>query len=284
MTDIAPNIRTAQQVRIRALVVPREHGAWGLLLVPLCSGAAVGVASGHRVWPVFLLTLAALALFWLRTPVESLLGTTPMKAQTPEERRVALIVSAGLAVLSSGCLTALLWGGRNHDLQLLGSIAALLFVVQTLVSKLGRKLRMTAQLVGAFGLTSTAAAAYYISTGRLDRRALVLWAANWIFAGNQIHFVQLRIHAARAATFSEKLARGQLFFLAQVALLPLLATVAYVLRLPALVMIAFLPGLVRGFSWFLQGPQPLDVKKLGWAEMRQGVLFGTLLTAALILS
>jgi hypothetical protein len=25
---------------------------------------------------------------------------------------------------------------------------------------------------------------------QLDERAFVLWAANWIFAGNQIHFVQ----------------------------------------------------------------------------------------------
>jgi hypothetical protein len=46
-----------------------------------------------------------------------------------------------------------------------------------------------------------------------------LWGANWIFAGNQIHFVQLRIRAARAATFSEKFDRGWFFFLAQLVFL-----------------------------------------------------------------
>jgi hypothetical protein len=49
-------------------------------------------------------------------------------------------------------------------------------------------------------------------------------------------------------------------------------------------MLAFIPGLVRGFYWFFGGHQPLLVKSLGWSEMRQGVLFGVLLAVAIILS
>ncbi len=71
MTDTSLSVRSVQQARTRALVVPREHGAWGLLLfVPLFTGAAVGVASTQREWPLVLFTVAALALFWLRTPME----------------------------------------------------------------------------------------------------------------------------------------------------------------------------------------------------------------------
>ena len=36
------------QARMRALIVPREHGAWGLLLVPLFTGVVAGIASEHR--------------------------------------------------------------------------------------------------------------------------------------------------------------------------------------------------------------------------------------------
>lgn len=278
------NVRSLQQPRIRALVVPREHGAWGLLLIPLFSGAAVGVASTEHAWPLILFTIAALALFWLRTPVESLLGTTPVSAHTPAERRTSLLVSIGLGAISAGCLTALLWHGRNRDLLLLGGVAVLAFVAQTLLVKLSRNLRMMAQMLGAIGLTCTAAAAYYVATGRLDARAWVLWSANWIFAGDQIHFVQLRIHAARAATLGEKLRRGRLFLLGQILLLPILAAAAYWRLTPALVIIAFIPGLVRGFYWFFAGQKPLQLKNLGWSEMRQGVLFGILLAAAMILS
>lgn len=284
MTDTSLSVRSVQQARTRALVVPREHGAWGLLLVPLFTGAAVGVASTQRVWPLVLFTVAALALFWLRTPVESLLGTTPLSAQTPAERRTSLIVSAGLVAVSAGCLTGLLWNGRNRGLLLLGGIGVLAFVAQTLLMKLGHKLRMMAQMLGAIGLACTAPAAYYVATGQLDARAWVLWAANWAFAGNQIHFVQLRIHAAHAATFGEKLGRGRVFLLGQILLLPTLAAAAYWRLMPALVMLAFIPGLFRGFYWFFGGHRPLQVKRLGWSEMRQGALFGILLAAAIILS
>lgn len=284
MTATADRVRSAQQARIRSLVIPREHGAWGLLLVPLCTGVAVGAASTHRAWPLLLFTLAALALFWLRTPVESLLGTTPLSVQTRVERRITLTVSAALAAVSAGCLGGLLWNGRNRDLWLLGGLAALAFVARIILTKFGRKLRMTAQLVGAVGLTCTAPAAYYVATGHLDARAWLLWAANWIFAGNQIHFVQLRIHAARAVTFHEKYVRGRGFFLAQIFLLPLLALASSWRLMPALAVLAFLPGMARGFSWFFRGHQPLEVRRLGWSEMSQGVLFGVLFAAASILS
>ena len=284
MTETSLSVRSLQHPRIRALVIPREHGAWGLLLVPLFSGAAVGVASTERAWPVILFTVAALALFWLRTPVESLLGTTPLIAHTSAERRTSLIVSIGLGAVSAGCLAALFWHGRNRGLLLLGAIAVLAFVAQTLLGKLSRNLRMMAQMLGAIGLTCTAPAAYYLATGHLDSHAWVLWSANWIFAGDQIHFVQLRIHAARAATLGEKLRRGRLFLLGQILLLPILAAAAYWRLMPALVMLAFIPGLIRGFYWFFSGQTLLQVKSLGWSEMRQGVLFGILLAAAMILS
>src|SRR5271167_2875193 len=80
-------LTTPQKERRRALVVPREHGAWGMLLVPLVTGAAVGLLAGGRIVPVLLLTMAALALFWLRTPVESWLGTSAVRVQTREELR-----------------------------------------------------------------------------------------------------------------------------------------------------------------------------------------------------
>src|ERR1035438_5393287 len=116
MAETASSISSARPARIRALVVPREHGAWGLLLVPLFTGAAVGLVSTRQVLPLILLALAVLALFWLRTPVESLLGTTPLRAGTPAERRISFLVSVVLAVVSAGCLTALLWNGHNRDL------------------------------------------------------------------------------------------------------------------------------------------------------------------------
>ncbi len=284
MTESGESESAAQRARRRALIVPREHGAWGLLLVPLFTGVAAGFASAHRAWPLFVFTLATLSLFWLRTPLESLIGTGSLTAHTSGERWTAVIASLCLGAVSVACVTRLMWNGRNSGLLFLGAATAFAFVAQAVLRKLGRKARMAAQLVGTIGLTCTAPAAYYIGTGRLDERAFVLWTANWIFAGNQIHFVQLRIRAARAATFSEKFDRGRFFFLAQPALLVVLTFASFWRVLPPLVIIAFVPALVRGTQWFFRRPESLDVKKLGWSEMKYGVAFGLLLALAFICS
>ena len=278
------DITLTQRVRVRALVVPREHGGWGLLLVPLFTGIVAGVSSAEAIPALVLLTIVALGLFCLRTPVESLLGTSVMRARSSAERQAALIAAAALAGICVACLAGLFWNGRNQGLLILGAIAFAALFAQMLLNKLGRAMRMAAQLAGAVGLTCTAPAAYYVATGRLDERALLLWACNWIFAGNQIHFVQLRIHSARAVSFKDKFAHGRLFFIFQMLLLLGLASVLIVhftnndLReVPGLVIIAFVPALLRGIRSFFTGFEQLDVKSLGWSEMRQGILFGVLL-------
>jgi len=272
----------AVKARTRALIVPREHGAWGLLIIPLFTGVAAGIGDAQRYWPMFVFILAAVSLFWLRTPVESLLASGPMRASSSQERRIALIASSALAALATACLITIMWGGNNLKLLSIGLAAAAAFAVQTILRGLGRNVRMASQLVGAVGLTATAPAAYYLGTGRLDSRGLVLWLANWLFAWNQIHFVQLRIHAARVCSFPQKLLRGKFFLCAQIVLLATLILLAAQHLASPLIVIAFLPVLVRGMRWFFIGQQPLDVKKLGWSEMRQGAAFGVLLMLAFI--
>jgi len=284
MTETSDAVRATQPTRTRALIVPREHGAWGLLLVPLFTGVVAGFAPEHRIWPLLMFTVAALSLFWLRTPVESLIGTGSLTANTDGERRTALIPSILLAALATACLTGLMWKGENLRLLLLGGAAAFALLAQSVLRSLGRKTRMAAQLVGAIGLTCTAPAAYYIGTGQLSERAFILWAANWIFAGNQIHFVQLRIHSARATTFSQKVARGKLFLLAQPVFFASLVLASFWRVLPPLVVVAFVPALVRGTLWFFRKPESLDVRSLGWSEMKHGVVFGVLLAVAFVYS
>jgi hypothetical protein len=284
MTETTDAVRAAQNTRRRALIIPREHGAWGLLLVPLFTGVVAGFASGHRFWPLLQFTLAALSLFWLRTPVESLIGVGPLTANTKDERRTALVASLLLATVATACLTDLIWKGQDSRLLLLGEATAFALLVQSVLRSRGRSWRMAAQLVGAIGLTCTAPAAYYIGTGRLGERAFILWAANWAFAGNQIHFVQLRIHSARASSFGEKFARGKLFLPAQPLFFAVLVIASFWRMLPPLVIVAFVPALVRGVLWFFRGPELLDVRSLGWSEMRHGLVFGILLAIAFIYS
>ena len=53
----------ATALQQKSLILPREHGAWGLLLIPLLTGASVGLLNGGNGGSLAPLTMAVLALF-----------------------------------------------------------------------------------------------------------------------------------------------------------------------------------------------------------------------------
>jgi hypothetical protein len=267
--------------RNRSLVVPREHGAWGILLVPLVTGAMVGYLSGGSGERLIPLCIVALALFWLRTPVESWAGASPNRARTPAEFRLVRNAAVGLSATAAAGLVWLFWGWRNVALLWVGGVAALAFLLQAIVRRIWRGARTAAQMVGSAGLTATAAAAYYVVTGKLDITAWTLWAANLLFALNQIQFVQLRIHAPREAGRSEKLRVGAAFLAAQGVLILLLAGACAAGAFRWSAALAFVPLLARGFAWFSTGPRPLAIHALGKRELLYSCIFGVLLVAGM---
>ena len=270
--------------RRRALILPREHGAWGLLLVPMVTGAGVALHHASQIFPLILLLTAALALFWLRTPLESLLGTSAMRAQTLEEShtlRSAVVLLAGIAAVA---LTGLLWAGRNFDLWPLGAAVAGAFVLQAVLKRLSRRTRMLSEMIGAIGLTAAAPAAYYVIAGEFNTTAWTLWFVNLLFAGDQIHYVQLRIHTAKIQGFRARLAHGWRFAMGQ-ALMTAIITIACMARLmPAIASLAFAPLLFRGWFYFIQEPTQLVVRRLGWSELKHATAFCVLLIATFILA
>jgi hypothetical protein len=277
-------LEKVRRERRQALILPREHGAWGLLLVPMVTGAGVALRESRHILPVLLLLTAALALFWLRTPVESLLGTSALRAQTAEERRAVTTVIVVLAAVAVFALGMLLWAWRNPLLWMIGTAAGTAFVGQALLKKLGRRARMASEIVGTIGLTASGPAAYYVITGKFGATAWMIWVANLIFAGDQIHYVQLRIHTARIEGFRDKLKRGWTFAAGQLLMTTVLTMACLLGLIPAIASIAFAPLLFRGWYYFIQAPGPLVVRKLGWNELSHAVAFCALFIAAFAIS
>src|SRR5215831_19308046 len=159
---------SARSGRSRSLVIPREHGAWGILLIPLCTGASAGLLGGGNNKSLIALTLVAVALFWLRTPIEGWAGTAPVRARTPGEFQLVKAAVLLLVTIAICGLAWLLWNGQNRALLWIGSADALAFLAQLLVRRMWESARTEAQMVGSAGLTSTAPAAYYVVTGNLN--------------------------------------------------------------------------------------------------------------------
>jgi hypothetical protein len=223
------------------------------------------------------LLLVVLSLFWLRTPVESWSGTTPIRARTREEVRLVRNVAFLLAIIAAVGLVWLFWGGRNRALIWIGCASGIAFLIQAAVKWIRPSARTVAQMVRAVGLTSTAPAAYYVVTRHLGTVAWSLWAANLLFAINQIQFVQLRIHAARAADRHKKLATGRGFLAGQAVLVAAILAACAAGAFPWYAALAFLPILMRGFAWFAARPAPLAIHAVGKSELLYACLFGVLL-------
>jgi len=284
--------------RVRKLLLPREHGAWGIFVIPLLSGAFVGLLqSGVRAGGVTSLlwfTAAALSLFCLRNSLEEFLYAT--SAREPADRRTAALVAALLALIALVSASVLLWGGRNLALLGLGVLSALLFLIQHVLnapwktagtarsSRLSLNARMAGQMIAVASLSSTAAGAYYVVAGAFDRRALLLWLANCVFAANQVYFVQLRIHGSKLRNRGQKLSLGRSFLISQFLMAALLVLAWRFTYLPGAALIAFVPILVRGTFWFVRRWEPLRVRRLGLTELAHAVTFGVLLTASFLLA
>ena len=274
----------ARRERHRALIVPREHGAWGLLLVPMITGAGVAFHQASHIMPLILLSTAALALFWLRTPFESLIGTSALKAQTSDEVHTVRSFVVLLGAVAAVTLGALLWAGKNAALWPLAIAVGVCFILQAILKKLGRRFRMLSEMIGTVGLTAAAPAAYYVITGEFNATAWMLWLANILFAGDQIHYVQLRIHTAKVEGFRNKLAKGWVFAAGQAIMTATLTIVCVARLMPPIASIAFAPLLFRGWFYFIQEPAPLIVRRLGWNELKHATAFCVLFIATFVLA
>jgi hypothetical protein len=269
------------QPNIRVLV-PREHGTWGLLLFPLISGAIVGhYASPNTslkaaLW--FLVT--ALSAFLIYQPLESLLGFSLIKARSQRQQRIATISVIALAVMATAGVLELFNLHRGAVLGI-GLVALGCFGVRILLGS-ARRMRVPRQLIGALGLSSTAAGAYYAATGQIGWTGILLWLASWLFAVGQIEYVHLRISTAQVKLRRQKLRSSITVCWLHLLTVATCVTAACIGLTPPLLALAFLPSIIRLGVWLATPWRPLGFHILGVSELLQGLLFNILLVGAFI--
>jgi YwiC-like protein len=273
--------RDGLPARPSTLVWPREHGAWGILIVALATRAATGFSSTSNLTPLLWLALAALTAFCLRTPIENAFPASPFRPRNRTEWRW-VIAAGSLYFVCCTLAVVMLWhDGALRVLWELAFAATVLFALQAVMKRAGKNARLTAEMIGAFGLALAAAAGWAVGAGKIGEPAAALWLLNGLFAANQILYVQFRIRETRNSSnlcpFNPKL-----FLLASETVTALALFVgARANLLPTLTLLAFLPVFVRGGAWALRANHPpLRIHRLGKTELAHAILFGVLLIAA----
>jgi YwiC-like protein len=264
------------------LLVPREHGSWAIWVLPLISGGLVGYASGPHtsVTPVFWFCLAAVSAFLIYQPLESLLGLSLLRVRSQQQARIAILWIMALTIVAA-CSVLELVRLQRAMVLLFGLAALACFGMRTMFGR-SRTWRVPKQFIGALGLSSTAAGAYYATTGRLDRTALLLWLASWLFAVSQIEYVQLRLRTAQVRSRRQKLRNGLEVCFLHFLMAGGAIAAGFAGAAPLLLGLAFIPAIVRLGLWIARPWRPLSVHILGFSELFQGVLFNVLLAAAFL--
>ncbi len=230
--------------------MPREHGAWGMLLVPFAT--ALGVAG----------------VFDLKTLL--LLGSTLcfyMARASWLKRQwlwTALLLAGSLAAAAPLFIVWKLWW-----LAAFSAIAAVLAAQPT-------RRHFAMQLGATVGLTLTAPAAWYTATGALDAMAFWLWLWNALYFIGGLLYVRMRI-----APVAERpaLCKPVLVFYGGLMLFVLALATVDVISFG--VPLVFVPAMARAWTGAYRLALPLQIKRLGWSEVAYSVVFAVLLVAAL---
>lgn len=166
---------------MKGLLLPREHGAWGMLLQPFVAAA---ILSRQWTWLFVPALLAVLIVFIVREPLLVLARQRTVWREPRPESDLArrnvlyeglLLAACGLALLTQVPLTVL---------GILGAMAAALSVLALFMTMRNKQRSVWLQSASAFGLSSSALLASQVGRGTLAEYST--WA---IWAILSLHFL-----------------------------------------------------------------------------------------------
>ena len=179
----------------RRFLWPREHGAWGMVLLPFLSAWVLARGGG---WPVIAALAAVLATFLIREPVLVLLRQryrwSQPRAETSAARRTLTLLAPVLAL--SGVILTL--STPIHSLMVLGGLAAIVMTFYLWGAMTNRQRSSWLQAAGAVGLSASAPLAYLAAGRDIDQVALLLWAAHSVHGIASVLVIHARLDAISA--------------------------------------------------------------------------------------
>jgi hypothetical protein len=191
-----------------ATPLPREHGAWGLLLQAFLAGALLAREASLLLLPA--LALAVLG-FLLKEPLILFVRHRFVWRRATPESRAALrgFVLEALAALA--CLALLYPWVEKTALAGLAGLGLLIGAVAVWLTATNRQRSMHLQWVSAAGLCAASLLAVLAATGGIPAWAWILWALLAAHGVASIPIVHARLELRARAATADGLRRSALF-------------------------------------------------------------------------
>ncbi|WP_010631739.1 YwiC-like family protein [Sporolactobacillus vineae] len=230
------------------LVVPKQHGAWAMLIVPYwLEAAASGISWMHIV--VF--------LTWTAMYLSVYTGISAWKFKRHRRRRSLF---ASFSLYTGICAVLAIWTVILYPAILLVGLAiSPLFLISIYYVKTKNERSLVNDLAAVCIFSIGGLAATIVGQGQIDRTALLIaFISVLFFMGAALH-VKMMIRE-----------RQNTFFHYYSWLFHALAVVAFIIAGYPLVGVAFLPGLVRTIAAYRK---PLKILQIGIIEIINALCF-----------
>lgn len=251
--------------------LPREHGAYGQLLMPLAAAFLLG---GPRLGAIAL-TVGVLAAFFAHESLLILLGHRGRRVLGAEGGRARFwgLALGALSIAASGLALVGLGTEGRVSLLVLGALAAVLFGL--ILAK--REKSLVGELIAAVALTGVSfpVALAGGAAVRVAAMASLVWALGFSLA-------VLAVRGVIAATSTKAGGgpqAGRLSCGSAVAVVVVTAALAMGAGLPGVVPLALAPFAVASVALFASPPHARELKKVGWALVVASTLAGAILVA-----
>jgi hypothetical protein len=257
--------------------LPKEHGSWAMLAVPLVIGAIV--APIWR-WSALLAMIAVLGLFLARYPIETLIKT---------KKRNSMLIAWSIIYLALSSLSAawLIIIDRLIWLSPIGLLGAALMLFHFRMAARRQEMSALGELSGIGGLAFGAPIVYYAASGYLDGNALALWLINLLYFGGSVFYIKLKVRQQPRLPvpdrIGERVIQAKACLTYQAATLTIVAALVILQSQSVLILIAFLPMTIKvlygAYRW--QDKRSLSLPRLGLIELFHSALFAALVIVAL---
>jgi hypothetical protein len=256
--------------------LPKEHGSWAMLIVPVLVGLTLAPA-WH--WRVLGLLVAAFSFFLMRYPLATLVKTRKRTYTDKPYLWRWTAIYGSIAVLSGSWLILAygLWW-----LLVVGVVGGLLIGLHLWFVARRQEMSATGELAAIFGLALGAPMAYYVAGGQLDDTAALLWLMNALYFGGTVFYIKLKVrHQPRMAVPAHP---GRRFLEAKSCLgyqtmaLTIIILLATLRLAPLLAPLALIPATLKAVfgAWQWQEKKSLSLVRLGVVEIFHAVAFAGL--------
>lgn len=250
--------------------LPKEHGAWAMLILPYTVGVAVGGGLTGRTLVGF---LGMLLLFLSRQPL--FMSLKGRRSGRDSLRVIKKRFGPSVILMAGGGMLLYLWLSVRHGLfglLVLGFIAAIIFSFHTFLA-LNRKERTSqAEILGVSLLTLSAPAGFIISRGGIAKEAFVLWILHALYFSGSVFYVKMRKKAVllrREMRFPKNINLAKECLAYVLMLILILSILFFAGYVPVMILLAFVP-MVAHTLW------GIFVLRPKFEIMKQGIILTAL--------